>query len=95
MCQTNIGKENMKHIDKQYRDIMEDTIGKYEFPKKQPVVKSIDSLIVTGTTEEGEPLTITFSDFDKDKTEIERNNDNGKQTLSVTIHGDYNVKVEY
>lgn len=80
----------LDNLEKSYR-----RIGKYEFSKKDPVVKSIDSIIVTGTTEEREPFTMTFSDFDKDKAEIESANNNGKKTLSLTIHGGYNVKVEY
>lgn len=80
----------LEHLDKLYR-----RIGKYEFTKKTPIVKSIDSIIVTGTTEEDEPFTMTFSDFDKDKAEIESVNNNGKKTLSLIIHDSYTMKVEY
>ena len=80
----------LEHLDKLYR-----RIGKYEFAKKTPIIKSIDSIIVTGTTEEDEPFTMTFSDFDKDKAEIESVNNNGKKTLSLIIHDSYSMKVEY
>lgn len=80
----------LEHLDKSYK-----RIGKYEFAKKTPIVKSIDSIIVTGTTEEDELFTMTFSDFDKDKAEIESVCDNGKKTLSLKINGSYNMKVEY
>lgn len=80
----------LDHLDKLYR-----RIGKYEFAKKTPIVKSIDSIIVTGTTEEDESFTMTFSDFDKNKAEIESVNNNGKKTLSLTIHDSYSMKVEY
>lgn len=80
----------LNNLEKSYR-----RIGKYEFSKKDPVVKSIDSIIVTGTTEEGESFTMTVSDFDKDNAKIKSSNDNGKKALSLTIHGGYNVKVEY
>ena len=70
-------------------------IGKYEFVKKAPIVKSIDSIIVTGTTEEDEPFKMTFSDFDKNKAEIESVNNNGKKTLSLIIHDSHSMKVEY
>lgn len=80
----------LDNLEKSYR-----RIGKYEFSKKHPIVKSIDSIIVTGTTEEGESFAMTFSDFDKDNAEIKSSNDNGKKALSLTIHGGYNVKVEY
>lgn len=80
----------LEHLEKLYR-----RIGKYEFTKKTPIVKSIDSIIVTGTTEEDEPFTMTFSDFDKNKAEIESVCDNGKKTLSLIIHDGYSMKVEY
>lgn len=80
----------LEHLEKLYR-----RIGKYEFAKKTPIVKSIDSIIVTGTTEENEPFTMTFSDFDKGKAEIESVNNNGQKTLSLIIHDGYSVKVEY
>ncbi len=38
---------------------------------------------------------MTFSDFNKDKAEIESVNNNGKKTLSLIIHDSYNMKVEY
>lgn len=79
----------LDHLDKLYR-----RIGKYEFVKKTPIVKSIDSIIVTGTTDEDEPFTMTFSDFDKDKAEIESVNNNGKKTLSLIINGGYSMKIE-
>lgn len=81
---------DLDRLDKSYR-----RIGKYEFVKKDPIIKSIDSIIVTGTTEEDEPFTMTFSDFDKSKAEIESVNDNGKKTLSLIIHDSYSMKVEY
>lgn len=80
----------LEHLDKLYR-----RIGKYEFAKKAPIAKSIDSIIVTGTTDEDEPFTMTFSDFDKNKVEIESVNNNGKKTLSLIINGGYSMKVEY
>lgn len=80
----------LDHLETLYR-----RIGKYEFVKKDPIIKTIDSIIVTGTTEEDEPFTITFSDFDKDKAEIESVNNNGKKTLSLIIHDRYSMKVEY
>ena len=80
----------LEHLEKLYK-----RIGKYEFTKKTPIVKSIDSIIVTGTTEEDEPFTMTFSDFDKNKAEIESVNNNGKKTLSLIIHDSYSMKVEY
>ena len=80
----------LEHIDKSYR-----RIGKYEFAKKTPIIKSIDSITVTGTTDEDKPFKITFSDFDKDKAEIESVCDNGKKTLSLIIHDGYSMKVEY
>ena len=52
----------LEHLEKFYK-----RIGKYEFVKKTPVVKSIDSITVTVTTYEDKSFTITFSDFDKDK----------------------------
>ena len=48
-----------------------------------------------GTTDEDKPFTMTFSDFDKDKAEIESVNNNGKKTLSLIIHDSYSMKVEY
>lgn len=80
----------LERLDELYR-----RIGKYEFVKKTPIVKSIESIIVTGTTEEDEPFTMTLSDFDKNRAEIESVCDNGKKTLSLIIHDGYSVKVEY
>ena len=80
----------LEHLDKTYR-----RIGKYEFVKKTPIFKTIDSITVNGTTDEDKPFKITFCDFDKDKTEIESVCDNGKKTLSLIINGSYNMKVEY
>ena len=79
----------LDHLDKLYR-----RIGKYEFVKKTPIVKSIDSIIVTGTTDEDKPFKMTFCDFDKDKAEVESVNNNGKKTLSLIINGGYNLKIE-
>lgn len=79
----------LEHLDKSYR-----RIGKYEFAKKVPIINSIDSIIVTGTTDEDKPFKMTFSDFDKDKAEIESVNDNGKKTLSLIINGSYSMKFE-
>lgn len=80
----------LEHLDKLYR-----RIGKYEFVKKDPIIKTIDSITVNGTTDEDEPFTMTFSNFDKDKAEIESVCDKGKKTLSLIIHDSYSVKVEY
>lgn len=80
----------LEHLDKSYK-----RIGKYEFKKKDPIIKSIDSIIVAGTTEEDESFKVTFSDFDKDKAEIESVCDNGKKTLSLIIHDGYSMKVDY
>ena len=80
----------LERLDKLYR-----RIGKYEFAKKTPIVKSIDSITVFGTTDEDKPIKMTFSDFDKDKAEIESVCNNGKKTLSLKINGSYNMKVEY
>ena len=80
----------LEHLDKLYR-----RIGKYEFVKKTPIIKRIDSITITGTTDEDEPFTMTFTDFDKDKAEIESVCDNGKKTLALKINGSYNMKVEY
>ena len=70
-------------------------IGKYEFSKKEPIIKSVDAITVTGTTDNDSPFELTFTDFDKDKAEIESICDNGKKTLALKIHGNYNMKVEY
>ena len=80
----------LESLDKSYK-----RIGKYEFKKKTPIIESIDSITVVGTTDENKPFTIAFSDFDKDKVEIESVNNNEKKTLSLIIHDSYNMKVEY
>ena len=80
----------LEHLDKLYR-----RIGKYEFIKKDPIVKTIDSITVNGITDEDKPFTMTFSDFDKDKAEIESVCNNGKKTLSLIIHDGYNMKIDY
>lgn len=79
----------LEHLDKSYR-----RIGKYEFVKKTPIIKSIDAITVIGTTDEYKPFKMTFRDFDKDKAEIESVNNNGKKTLSLIINGSYSVRVE-
>ena len=80
----------LEHLDKLYR-----RIGKYEFVKKAPIIKSIDSITITGATDSDCSFKMTFSDFDKDKAEIESVNNNGKKTLSLIIHDSYSMKVEY
>ena len=80
----------LENLDKSYK-----RIGKYEFAKKTPIVKSIDSITVFGITDEDKPFKMTFSDFDKDKAEIESVCDNGKKTLSLIINGGYSMKVDY
>ena len=80
----------LEHLDKSYR-----RIGKYEFTKKTPIIKSIDSITVYSTTDEDKPFKMTFCDFDKDKAEIESVNNNGKKTLSLIINGDYSMKIDY
>lgn len=80
----------LEHLEKLYR-----RIGKYEFIKKDPIVKTIDSITVNGITDEDKPFTMTFSDFDKDKAEIESVCNNGKKTLSLIIHDGYNMKIDY
>lgn len=80
----------LDHLEKLYR-----RIGKYEFVKKDPIVKTIDSITVNGTTDEDKPFTMTLGDFDKNKAEIESINNNGKKTLSLIIHDSYSVKVDY
>ena len=79
----------LESLDKSYK-----RIGKYEFKKKAPIVKSVDSITVFGTTDENKSFKMTFSDFDKDKAEIESVNNNGKKTLSLIINGGYNLKIE-
>ena len=79
----------LEHLDKSYK-----RIGKYEFKKKTPIIKSIDSITVYSTTDEDKPFKITFSDFDKDKAEIESVNNDGKKTLSLIINGGYSMKIE-
>lgn len=70
-------------------------IGKYEFVKKDPIIKSIDSITVTGITDEDSPYEITITEFDGNKVKLESVCDNGKKTLSLTIHGSYSMKTEY
>ena len=79
----------LEHLDKSYR-----RIGKYEFVKKVPIIESIDSITVVGITDENKPFTMSFSNFGKDKVEIEGVCDNGKKTLSLIINGSYNMKIE-
>ena len=79
----------LEHLDKSYK-----RIGKYEFSKKEPIIKTIDSITVTGITEEDEPFTITFSDFDGNEVKLENVCNFGKKTLSLMINGGYNMKVE-
>lgn len=66
-------------------------IGKYGFTKREPIIKNIDAITVTGITDEDKSFKMTFCDFDKDKVEIESVNDNGKKTLAIKIHGAYNM----
>ena len=80
----------LEHLEKLYR-----RIGKYEFVKKVPIIESIDSITVVGITDENKPFTMSFSDFGKDKVEIEGVCDNGKKTLSLIIHDGYSMKVDY
>lgn len=79
----------LESLDKSYK-----RIGKYEFKKKTPIIKNIDSITVYSTTDEDKPFKMNFSDFDKDKAEIESVNNNGKKTLSLIINGGYNLKIE-
>lgn len=80
----------LEHLDKSFK-----RIGKYEFNNhKDTIIKSIDSITVTGTLDNDNSFKMVFSDFDKDKTEIESNCDNGKKTLKLVINGSYNVKIE-
>lgn len=80
----------LERLDKLYR-----RIGKYEFKKKTPIIKSIDSITVYSTTDEDKSCKMTFSDFDKDKVEIEESVcNNGKKTLSLIINGSYSMKIE-
>lgn len=63
--------------------------------QKTYICKSIDSISVTGKTDEDKPFKMTFSDFDKDKAEIESVNNDGKKTLSLIINGGYSMKIEF
>ena len=81
---------DLERLEKIYR-----RIGKYEFAKKESIIKSIDAITIAGTTDNDSPFELTFTDFDKDKAEIESICDNGKKTLTLKIHGSYNMKVEY
>lgn len=77
-------------LDKLYR-----RIGKYEFAKKTPIVKSIDSITVTGITDDESPYKITLTEFDGNEVKLENVCNFGKKTLSLMINGGYNMKVEY
>lgn len=76
----------LEHLDKSYR-----RIGKYEFKKKTPIIKSIDSITVTGTTDEDNSFKISFTEFDGNKVEVKDVNG----TLSLIINGSYSKKIEY
>ena len=80
----------LEHLEKLYR-----RIGKYEFTKKTPIVKSIDSITVTGITDDESPYKITLTEFDGNEVKLENVCDFGKKTLSLIINGGYNMKVEY
>lgn len=80
----------LEHLDKSYK-----RIGKYEFAKKPPIVKSIDSITVTGITDDESPYKITLTEFDGNEVKLENICDFGKKTLSLIINGGYNMKVEY
>ena len=80
----------LEHLDKSYK-----RIGKYEFKKKTSIIKSIDSITVTGITDDESPYNITLTEFDGNKVKLENVCDFGKKTLSLTINGGYNMKVEY
>lgn len=67
-------------------------IGKYEFVKKTPIIKSVDSIIVTGTTDDDGSFKVSFTEFDE-KSGVEVKDDNG--TLSLIINGSYSKKIEY
>lgn len=76
----------LDHLDKSYK-----RIGKYEFVKKEPIVKSIDSITVIGTTEDDSPYKIIFTEFDGNKVEVKDVNG----TLALIINGGYSKKIEY
>lgn len=81
----------LENLDKSYK-----RIGKYEFAKKTPIIKSIDAITVTGRTDSDSPFKITISDFDKDGgVEVEDSYENGKHSLKLIINGNYNKKIEY
>ena len=80
----------LDHLDKLYR-----RIGKYEFTKKTPIINSIDSITVTGITDDESPYKITLTEFDGNEVKLENVCDFGKKTLSLIINGGYNMKVEY
>ena len=80
----------LEHLDKSYK-----RIGKYEFKKKTPIIKSIESITVTGITDDESPYNITLTEFDGNEVKLENVCDFGKKTLSLTINGGYNMKVEY
>ena len=62
---------------------------------RQSQQSSIATAPLRSTTDENKSFKMTFSDFDKDKAEIESVCDNGKKTLSLIINGGYSMKVEY
>ena len=76
----------LEHLDKSYK-----RIGKYEFKKKAPIIKSIDSITVTGTTDEDNSFKISFTEFDGNKVEVKDVNG----TLSLIINGSYSKKIEH
>ena len=76
----------LEHLDKSYK-----RIGKYEFKKKAPIIKSIDSITVTGITDEDNSFKISFTEFDGNKVEVKDVNG----TLSLIINGSYSKKIEY
>lgn len=76
----------LESLDKSYK-----RIGKYEFTKKTPIIKSIDSITVTGTTDEDNSFKISFTEFDGNKVEVKDVNG----TLSLIINGSYSKKIEY
>ena len=81
---------DLERLEKAYK-----RIGKYEFKKKTPIIKSIDSITVTGITDDESPYNITLTEFDGNEVKLENVCDFGKKTLSLTINGGYNMKVEY
>ena len=81
----------LEHLDKSYK-----RIGKYEFVKKETIIKRIDAITVTGITDSETPFKITISEFNKDSgVEVEDSYENGKHSLKLIINGNYNKKIEY